>query len=96
MRGVLTNLLNPKVGLFYLTFLPQFVPAGPYAAEKTFFLACIHVALSLLWFGVLIAATTPARALLSTARVVKMLDRLTGGVFVLFAAKLASGSPSGP
>lgn len=94
-RGVLTNSLNPKVGLFYLTFLPQFVPAGPHAAAHTFVLACIHVALSALWFIVLIQATAPLRTLMSRSEVIKLLDRLTGLVFILFAAKLAAGSWEG-
>ena len=56
-RGLVTNLLNPKVGVFYVTFLPQFVPAGANVAAWSFALACVHVALSLAWFAVLIAAT---------------------------------------
>jgi threonine/homoserine/homoserine lactone efflux protein len=87
--GVLTNLLNPKVGVFYVTFLPQFVPAGANIAGYTFLLACIHVLLGGFWFAALIIATLPLRRLLARPRVVKAMDRLTGCVFVAFGVTLA-------
>ena len=88
-RGLLTNLLNPKVGVFYVTFLPQFVPAGASIAAFSFLLAAIHVVLGLVWFAALIAATVPLGRVLARPRVVTMLDRLTGGIFVAFGVKLA-------
>ena len=91
-RGFLTNLLNPKVGVFYVTFLPQFVPAGASVAAYSFFLACIHVLLVLAWFSLLIAATAPLNQFLRRPSAVKMLDRLTGGIFIAFGLKLAMSS----
>lgn len=91
-RGFLTNLLNPKVGVFYMSFLPQFVPAGASVAGHTFMLAGIHVALSWAWFGGLIAATAPLHDWLRRPVAVRTLDRLTGGIFVAFGFKLAASS----
>lgn len=91
-RGLLTNLLNPKVGIFYVTFLPQFIPSSANVAAYSFFLACCHVALTLLWFTALIAATAPLSAFLRRPGAVKALDRLTGCVFVGFGVKLATSS----
>ena len=88
-QGLLTNLLNPKVGVFYITFLPQFVPAGANVALFSFLLATIHVILGLAWFAALIAAIIPMGRVLRRPRVVKAMDRVTGGVFVTFGAKLA-------
>jgi threonine/homoserine/homoserine lactone efflux protein len=88
-RGLLTNLLNPKVGIFYITFLPQFVPAGADVALFSFLLTTIHVALGLAWFAVLIAATVPMGRLLRRSRIVKAMDRVTGTIFVAFGVKLA-------
>lgn len=92
-QGFLTNVLNPKVGVFYVTLLPQFmvadVPAGPYI----FALAGIHVGLSVLWFLVLIAASRHLQRWLSQPRVQKVMDRVTGGVFVLFGLKLVVAEP---
>ncbi|GGF77085.1 lysine transporter LysE [Azorhizobium oxalatiphilum] len=88
-RGLLTNLLNPKVGIFYLTFLPQFIPPGGNALLFSLALASLHVVLSLLWFAVLIAATVPLGRLLARPAVVRALDRLTGLVFVAFGIRLA-------
>lgn len=88
-QGLLTNLLNPKIGVFYITFLPQFVPAGATVATFSFLLATIHVLLGLLWFAVLIAATVPMERILRRPGVVRNLDRVTGGVFIAFGVKLA-------
>lgn len=92
LRGFLTNVLNPKVGIFYVTFLPQFVPLGANVAGHTFLLACIHVLLTLAWFGVLIAATVPFSHFLHRPTVVKTLDRVTGGVFIVFGLKIAGST----
>jgi len=88
-QGLLTNLLNPKVGVFYITFLPQFVPAGANVALFSFLLATIHVILGLAWFAALIAATIPIGGVLRRPGVIKAMDRVTGAVFVTFGAKLA-------
>ena len=88
-RGLFTNLLNPKVGVFYASFLPQFVPAHVPAAPFMFGLACLHVLISVAWFAALIGATRPIAGALQKADVVRWLDRLTGGVFVGFGVRLA-------
>lgn len=91
-RGFLTNVLNPKIGIFYVTFLPQFVPLGANVAGHTFLLACIHVLLTLTWFGALIAATVPLSHFLHRPTVVQTLDRVTGGVFIVFGLKIAGST----
>ncbi len=90
-RGLLTNALNPKVGIFYVSFLPQFVPAGTNVPATTLLLAAIHAALGLLWFAALILATQPIAGALRRPPVIRTLDRLTGGLFLLFGARLALG-----
>lgn len=89
LRGLLGNLLNPKIGVFYVSFLPQFVPAGMPPGPWTFGLACLHVVLGLAWCAVLILATRPLGQALRRPRVVRALDRLTGAVFIGFGVKLA-------
>lgn len=88
-RGLLTNLLNPKVGVFYISFLPQFVPAGANPATFGVVLAGLHVIMGLMWAGLLIAATAPLAGLLREAPVIRWLDRITGGVFIAFGLRLA-------
>ena len=88
-RGLLTNLLNPKVGIFYVSFLPQFVPVGANVPLTTILLAAIHAGLGLIWFVALIAATRPIAKALRRPKVIRTLDRLTGGLFILFGARLA-------
>lgn len=89
IRGLLTNLLNPKVGAFYVSFLPQFIPAGADVPSTTLLLAAIHAGLGLIWFLILIAATRPLARALRDPRLLGALDRLTGGVLVFFGLKLA-------
>jgi threonine/homoserine/homoserine lactone efflux protein len=90
--GLLTNLLNPKVGVFYVSFLPQFVPAGVRVAPYMLLLGAIHAFLGLIWFACLIAATRPIARLLAKPSVVQWCDRLTGGMFMAFGVGLALDS----
>jgi threonine/homoserine/homoserine lactone efflux protein len=88
-RGLLTNLLNPKVGIFYVTFLPQFIPIGVDVVGFSALLALIHAILGILWFVALTLATQPLSRWLRRPAVLRTLDRVTGGVFVLFGVRLA-------
>ena len=92
LRGMLGNVLNPKIGVFYVSFLPQFIPAGHSPIIWTFLLVSIHVVLGTLWSLTLIMATRYASDLLKIPAIVKWMDRATGGVFMLFATKLALSS----
>lgn len=88
VRGLLTNLLNPKVGVFYVTFLPQFIPAGAPVIRFSMLLAAIHATEGILWFGLLILATRPLSRWLRRPRVAQTLDRATGTVLVGFGLGL--------
>ncbi|MCY1143430.1 LysE family translocator [Actinoplanes sp. Pm04-4] len=89
-RGLLTNLLNPKVGAFYMALLPQFIPAGATPLLYGVLLAGVHVALGLLWSTVLVATARRLRGLLSRPRARRLLDRITGVVIVGFGLRLAT------
>lgn len=89
LKGMLGNVLNPKVGIFYVSFLPQFIPQGQPLVPWTFGLVSIHVVLGLIWSLVLIGATQPLSGFLRREKVIRWMDRTTGVIFVLFAARLA-------
>jgi threonine/homoserine/homoserine lactone efflux protein len=88
-RGFLTNLLNPKVGVFYVSFLPQFVPAGYGPAPFMVGLAVGHVLLASVWLSLLTLGMGRLGPLLRRPAVIGWLDRTTGAVFVAFGMKLA-------
>ncbi|MEQ1498887.1 MAG: LysE family translocator [Novosphingobium sp.] len=92
LRGFLTNMLNPKIGVFYVSFLPQFIPAGASVLGWSVLLASIHNVLGLIWFGTLVLATRPLLNALRQPGVLRWLDRLTGGLFVAFGLKLAAAA----
>ncbi|CUU25921.1 lysine transporter LysE (plasmid) [Duffyella gerundensis] len=89
LKGVLGNALNPKVGIFYVSFLPQFIPQGHSPVIWTFGLVTIHITMGIVWSLMLIGATRPLASLLRKEKVIRWLDRTTGLVFLLFAARLA-------
>jgi len=88
-RGLMGNLLNPKIGVFYVTFLPQFIPAGASVALWCTLMALAHMLLGLIWNAVLIGGSHYFASHLRKPPVLKVMDRLTGCVFIGFAAKLA-------
>lgn len=88
-KGLMGNVLNPKIGIFYVSFLPQFIPQGQPLIAWTFGLVSIHVVIGFLWSIILIAATQPLAKVLRSEKVITWMDRATGLIFVLFAARLA-------
>lgn len=88
-RGLLTNLLNPKVGVFYLSFLPQFIPTGVEVWSFSMLLALIHATEGLLWFLLLTNATELLSSWLRQRRVIMALDSAIGAIFIAFGLKLA-------
>ncbi len=95
LRGLTTNLLNPKVGVFYVSLLPQFIPAGASAALFSALLTAIHAAMGLAWFALLTLATRSLGRVLRDPRVTRTLDGITGAVLVLFGLRLAFDRPLG-
>ncbi|MEU6845874.1 LysE family translocator [Streptomyces sp. NPDC046716] len=90
-QGTLTNILNPKMGAFYVAMLPQFVPADANHFVMGLALAGVHVALGLLWATVLIACARVLRGWLARPRARRVLDRVTGTVIAAFGVRLALG-----
>jgi threonine/homoserine/homoserine lactone efflux protein len=88
-RGLLTNLLNPKVGVFYLSFLPQFIPTGVPVWSFSVLLAFIHATEGFLWFLLLTNATELVSGWLRQRRVVMALDSAMGAIFIGFGLKIA-------
>ena len=88
-QGFLTNILNPKVALFYLTFLPQFIPAGSPVLRTSLMLAMIHNALGFGWLSIYARFVDRLRVALTRPIVKAWLERVTGGALVLLGARLA-------
>jgi len=88
-RGLLSNILNPKVGVFYIALIPQFIPQGVPPLGMGLLLALVHVVESLIWFSAIIFASQIARRWFTNPKVVRWIDRVTGGVLVGFAGVLA-------
>jgi threonine/homoserine/homoserine lactone efflux protein len=88
--GLVTNLLNPKPGVFYMSLLPQFLPAGPANLTWGVLLVAIHLAIGLIWLPVLVWTAVRARRLFLRDRVRRWLDRITATVLIGLGGKLAA------
>jgi threonine/homoserine/homoserine lactone efflux protein len=92
-QGFLSNALNPKVALFFVTFLPQFLPAdsGSPRAEALL-LSGIFGVLYLAWFGLYVAAVDRLGRWLQRPRVKARIEQVTGLVLATVAVRLATAS----
>ncbi|EMY32818.1 lysine exporter protein LysE/YggA [Arthrobacter crystallopoietes BAB-32] len=88
-KGAGTNLLNPKVGVFYIAMIPQFIPEGVSPLGMGIALAAVHNLLGLIWFSLIINGTHLVRGKLQRPSFVRATDRVTGLALVGFGASLA-------
>jgi len=87
LQGWLSNVLNPKVALFYLTFLPQFIQPGDNVLAKSLLLAGIHAALGLAWLPTYAYAIDRIGKVVRGAR--RWLERISGGALIGLSLRLA-------
>ena len=89
LEGFLSNVLNPKVAVFYLAFLPQFIgPSDPVLA-KSLLLAAIHYAEGILWLATLSIVIDRGRRLFLRSALRRWLDGLCGVALIGLGTRLA-------
>jgi RhtB (resistance to homoserine/threonine) family protein len=88
-QGILTNILNPKVALFFLTFLPQFTDTTHGFFHQILFLGLTYSGLTLVWFLCYINLMNRLKDWIMKPTVQRYMERLTGVVLVGFGLKLA-------
>jgi threonine/homoserine/homoserine lactone efflux protein len=89
-QALLTAALNPKLGVFFVAFLPQFIPPGTSTMGMTMLFSGIQASEAIVWYLLLGTLAGAAKAWLSRPRVRRVMSGVTGAVFVFFAARVAA------
>ena len=89
-RGFVTNVLNPKVVIFYVAFLPQFADISlGHVATQIFLLGCIHNVIGVVWLtGLAVASGRMTQALARSSRARAWLDGTAGAVYLMLAVRM--------
>ena len=85
----LTNLLNPKVIVFYFALLPQFLAPGDAVLLKSMLLAAIHFVEGILWLGFVAWAVDRSRTFFLRPALRRWMDAACGTILVAFGLRLA-------
>ncbi len=89
VEGLLTNALNPKVAVFYLAFLPQFINLDDPVFVKSVLLAGIHAIMGLLWLVTLATVLDLAHSVVTRPRIRRRLEAISGAVLIGLGVRLA-------
>jgi threonine/homoserine/homoserine lactone efflux protein len=92
-EGFLTNVLNPKVAMFYIAAFPQFMPHDGASPLAAYLLVVVHACLNMAWFGPMVVLFDRLSAAARSGRIQRCVKALTGMVFVGFGIKLATLRP---
>ncbi|MEA3319706.1 MAG: LysE family translocator [Bacillota bacterium] len=88
-QGFLTNMLNPKVAVFFLTFLPQFVDPGTNTIGPFLLMGVTYAILTAIWFVLYIYLVDQISAFMKRPRTTTVIESITGIVLIGFGVKLA-------
>jgi RhtB (resistance to homoserine/threonine) family protein len=88
-QGLVSNLLNPKIAVFFTSLLPQFVGSGGVVAARLALLGALFNLIGVAWLLSYAVAAARGRAVLSRPRLKRLLDRVSGMVLVALGARLA-------
>lgn len=89
VEGVLSNVLNPKVAVFYLALFPQFISPGDWVFGKSMLLAGIHWVEGMLWLSIVALFVGRLRSWIAQPRVTRVIAATTGAVMIMFGVRLA-------
>jgi RhtB (resistance to homoserine/threonine) family protein len=89
IEGLLTNVLNPKVAVFYLAFLPQFISVGDPVFARSLLLAGIHATMGLVWLIALATVLDRARSIVTRPHIRRRLEAVSGTVLIGLGVRLA-------
>ncbi|WP_369192907.1 LysE family translocator [Streptomyces djakartensis] len=89
-QGFLTNVLNPKAALFFLSILPQFVDGGGSVARQIFFLGFLDVLVGVGYWFALVVVASRLRALLARPKVRHRWELTTGWLFIAIGVSVAA------
>lgn len=89
VMGVTSQLLNVKVVVFYVSFVPQFVKPGDGAAARTAVLAATFIGLAVLWWACYILLIDRLQPWLTRPSVLLVVERLTGLILIVLAVRIA-------
>lgn len=91
-QGLLSNLLNPKIALIFLTLIPQFVSPGEPALPTTATLAAVFLIVAVAWWRLFSLAVGVLGAVLSRPRVRVNIERVTGVVLIGLGLRVATSA----
>ncbi len=89
LEGFLSNVLNPKAVVFYLTILPQFIRPGDAVVARSILLASIHFTMGTLWLCGLSLFISRSRSLILRPLVRRAMDALCGAMLMALGIRLA-------
>lgn len=88
-EGIISNVLNPKIVVFYLAFLPQFLSPGDPVVAKSFLLVGIHYTMGIVWFSAVTLLVSKMSQVFAGSVLKKSLELFSGAIFIAFGARLA-------
>ena len=89
-EGFLSNILNPKTAIFYITFMPQFMNPEKDLLLQIFSLACIHFAVSFSWKILTAAVVDKIKQIITAPKSRSYIEAVAGSILVVLGVKIAA------